>query len=145
MSVHSLFIVCNQFQRGVYSLVGSVAPDSFDTLHSYSNTFQMPFVTPWFPENIQTQPLDYALGVRPDYHQAIIDTIRFYNWKKIIYLYDSNDGNFRYFFEFIIIFSTLKYVVEHIQPLPKGLALSWAQWCHQAVLENKLLPSPHND
>lgn len=30
--------------------------------------------------------------MRPDYHQAIIDTIRFYGWKKIIYLYDSHDG-----------------------------------------------------
>ncbi|KAG8291760.1 hypothetical protein J6590_053616 [Homalodisca vitripennis] len=31
-------------------MLGAVSPDSFDTLHSYSNTFQMPFVTPWFPE-----------------------------------------------------------------------------------------------
>lgn len=33
-------------------MVGAVSPDSFDTLHSYSNTFQMPFVTPWFPEKV---------------------------------------------------------------------------------------------
>lgn len=44
--------VCNQFSRGVYSMLGAVSPDSFDTLHSYSNTFQMPFVTPWFPEKV---------------------------------------------------------------------------------------------
>lgn len=35
-------------------MLGSVSPDSFDTLHSYSNTFQMPFVTPWFPEQVRT-------------------------------------------------------------------------------------------
>lgn len=46
--------VCNQFSRGVYSMLGAVSPDSFDTLHSYSNTFQMPFVTPWFPEKVST-------------------------------------------------------------------------------------------
>lgn len=36
--------------------------------------------------------LDYAISMRPDYHQAIIDTIRFYGWDKIIYMYDSHDG-----------------------------------------------------
>lgn len=35
-------------------MLGAVSPDSFDTLHSYSNTFQMPFVTPWFPEKVCT-------------------------------------------------------------------------------------------
>lgn len=44
--------VCNQFSRGVFSMLGAVSPESFDTLHSYSNTFQMPFVTPWFPEKV---------------------------------------------------------------------------------------------
>lgn len=33
-------------------MLGAVSPDSFDTLHSYSNTFQMPFLTPWFPEKV---------------------------------------------------------------------------------------------
>lgn len=49
-----LFSVCNQFSRGVFSMLGAVSPESFDTLHSYSNTFQMPFVTPWFPEKVSS-------------------------------------------------------------------------------------------
>lgn len=78
-------------------MLGAVSPDSFDTLHSYSNTFQMPFVTPWFPEKVLAPSsgfLDYAISMRPEYHQAIIDTVRYYGWHKIIYLYDSNDGRF---------------------------------------------------
>ncbi|CAL7935375.1 unnamed protein product [Xylocopa violacea] len=78
-------------------MLGAVSPDSFDTLHSYSNTFQMPFVTPWFPEKVLTPSsglLDFAISMRPDYHRAIIDTVRYYGWKKIIYLYDSHDGIF---------------------------------------------------
>lgn len=39
--------------------------------------------------------LDFAISMRPNYHQAIIDTIRFYGWKKITYLYDSHDGLLR--------------------------------------------------
>ncbi|OXU28684.1 hypothetical protein TSAR_015217, partial [Trichomalopsis sarcophagae] len=85
---------CDRFAVGVYSLIGAVNPDSFDILHSYSNTFQMPFVTPWFPEKVLTPSsglLDFAISMRPDYHHAIIDTVRHYGWKKIIYLYDSHD------------------------------------------------------
>ncbi|XP_065162532.1 glutamate receptor 1-like [Atheta coriaria] len=91
-------LICNQFSRGVYSMLGAVSPDSFDTLHSYSNTFQMPFVTPWFPEKVLAPSsgfIDYAISMRPEYHQAIIDTVKYYGWNKIIYLYDSHDGLLR--------------------------------------------------
>lgn len=36
--------------------------------------------------------LDYAISMRPEYHQAIIDVVKFYGWKHIIYMYDSHDG-----------------------------------------------------
>ncbi|XP_059614013.1 glutamate receptor 1-like [Phlebotomus argentipes] len=91
-------LICNQFSRGVFSMLGAVSPDSFDTLHSYCNTFQMPFITPWFPEKVQSPSsgfLDFAVSMRPNYHEAIIDTIRFYGWRKIIYVYDSHDGLLR--------------------------------------------------
>ncbi|XP_076056317.1 glutamate receptor 1-like [Oratosquilla oratoria] len=89
---------CTQFSRGVYAMVGSVQPDSFDTLHSYANTFHMPLVTTWFPENVRNPSsglMDYAISMRPDYHKAIIDLIKYYNWDHIIYLYDSHDGLLR--------------------------------------------------
>uniref|UniRef100_A0A8D8LQ99 Glutamate receptor 1 n=5 Tax=Cacopsylla melanoneura TaxID=428564 RepID=A0A8D8LQ99_9HEMI len=91
-------LICNQFSRGVFSMLGAVSPDSFDTFHSYSNTFQMPFITPWFPEKVPTPSsglFDYAISMRPDYHQAIIDTVKYYGWKSIIYMYDSHDGLLR--------------------------------------------------
>ncbi|CAL4075670.1 unnamed protein product, partial [Meganyctiphanes norvegica] len=91
-------LICKQFSHPVFAMVGSVQPDSFDTLHSYANTFQMPFVTPWFPENVPNPSsglTDYATGMLPDYHQAIIDLIHYYKWDHIIYLYDSHDGLLR--------------------------------------------------
>ncbi|XP_043461147.1 glutamate receptor 1 isoform X2 [Leptopilina heterotoma] len=91
-------LICTQFNRGVFSMLGAVSPDSFDTLHSYSNTFQMPFVTPWFPEKVLTPSSgvnDFAISMRPDYHRAIIETVQYYKWKKIVYLYDSHDGLLR--------------------------------------------------
>ncbi|KAL4717856.1 hypothetical protein ACJJTC_001005 [Scirpophaga incertulas] len=91
-------LICNQFARGVVAMLGAVAPDSFDTLHSYSNTFQMPFITPWFPEKVippSSGLVDYAVSLRPDYHRAVIDTITYYGWKNVIYIYDSHDGLLR--------------------------------------------------
>ncbi|XP_068233552.1 glutamate receptor 1-like [Palaemon carinicauda] len=91
-------LVCRQFSRPVYAMVGYVQPESFDTLHSYANTFQMPFVTSWFPENVPNPSsglMDYATSMRPEYHQAIIDLIHHYHWDHIIYLYDSHDGLLR--------------------------------------------------
>ncbi|XP_060809791.1 glutamate receptor 1-like [Amyelois transitella] len=91
-------LICDQFARGVIAMLGAVTPDSFDTLHSYTNTFQMPFVTPWFPEKVippSSGLIDYAVSMRPDYHRAVIDTITYYGWKNVIYIYDSHDGLLR--------------------------------------------------
>ncbi|XP_041986304.1 glutamate receptor 1-like [Aricia agestis] len=91
-------LICNQVTRGVVSMLGAVTPDSFDTLHSYTNTFQIPFVTPWFPEKVLPPTsglVDHAVSLRPDYHQAVIDTVTFYGWKTAIYIYDSHDGLLR--------------------------------------------------
>lgn len=43
--------------------------------------------------------------MRPDYHKAIIDTIRFYGWKKIMYLYDSHDGEYIFTLSFQILYT----------------------------------------
>ena len=47
-----LLLYSFQFQGGIFALMGTVDPESFDTLHSYANAFEMPFVTPWFPESM---------------------------------------------------------------------------------------------
>ncbi|KAF0301155.1 Glutamate receptor 1 [Amphibalanus amphitrite] len=90
-----LFSVCDKvFSLGVHLMLGYVNPDAFDTLHSYANTFQMPFVAPWFPQKVRqmSTSLDYALSMRPEYHQAVLDIINHYRWDDVIYLYDSEDG-----------------------------------------------------
>ena len=38
--------------------------------------------------------MDYALSLRPEYHQAVLDVVNYYGWKKIIYIYDSHDGTY---------------------------------------------------
>ncbi|XP_072931071.1 glutamate receptor 1-like [Epargyreus clarus] len=87
-------LICHQFSRGVVTMMGFVPPDAFATLHSYANTFEVPFITPWFPENVikPTNLIDYALSIVPDYHHAVLDVIDYYNWKSVYYIYDSHDA-----------------------------------------------------
>jgi len=49
MNVNLLGLVCNQFFRGVFVMMGSMNSDSFQTFYSYGNTFHMPIVTPLNP------------------------------------------------------------------------------------------------
>lgn len=85
--------VCTRFSNGVASMLGAVSSNAFDTLYSYSNTFHVPFVTPWFPEKVLNATSDdYAISLWPDYHKAIIDVIVYYGWSQVIYIYDSHDG-----------------------------------------------------
>lgn len=78
-------------------MLGAVSSNAFDTLYSYSNTFHVPFVTPWFPEKVLNATSDdYAISLWPDYHQAVIDMVTHYKWDKVIYIYDSHDGKYHY-------------------------------------------------
>lgn len=63
-------------------MLGAVSPDSFDTLHSYSNTFQMPFVTPWFPEKVNKL---YLLSFRFLVKASLLPYISF-NFYNILFL-----------------------------------------------------------
>lgn len=52
----------------------------------------MPFIHLGSPTlNNSKKPL-YGISLRPNYLPAIIDIIKFYNWKDIIYLYLNDDG-----------------------------------------------------
>lgn len=59
--------------------------------------------------------LDFAISMRPDYHQAIIDTIRFYGWDKIIYLYDSHDGKCLLLLDYIYFSLALDLSLDNMQ------------------------------
>ena len=81
---------------------GTADPESLDTLHSYANAYEMPFVTPWFPESIyhdsnneMTEKQKFTIEIRPQYHQALMDLITYYGWTDVIYIYSDFDGLLR--------------------------------------------------
>ena len=78
--------------KGIFNLFGVMNRSSFDTVHSYSQTFHMPYVTPSPPVNSSFQKTNYILHMRPLYDSAMLDVIRFYRWPKIYYIYDTDEG-----------------------------------------------------
>jgi glutamate receptor 3 len=104
-------------------MVGTMNAESFHTYHAFANTFHMPLITPWYPTkdvmqvegSVTSDPSspspygqgqghrgqgkfgssDYATRLRPDFNPAILETIRLYGWKDIIYLYSTNEGLLR--------------------------------------------------
>ncbi|RWS08375.1 glutamate receptor 1-like protein, partial [Dinothrombium tinctorium] len=84
--------LCLQLSQGIFTLVAPLMGPSYETIVSYSNTFAMPFIHPGFSQTSNIRPANYSISMKPRYLPAIIDVIKFYEWKGIIYLYDSDDG-----------------------------------------------------
>lgn len=89
----SYFPVCSQMERGIFALIAPTSDPSYDTFAAYSNMFQMPLVSPAFPQQTSSdRPSNQGVSLRPRYLRAIVDVINYYTWKTIIYLYDSDNG-----------------------------------------------------
>ncbi|XP_076362724.1 glutamate receptor 1-like isoform X2 [Tachypleus tridentatus] len=84
--------LCIQMGKGIFTLMAPTRESIYDTFASYTNTFHMPFVSPAFPQLSAERPCHYGVSMRPNYLRAIIEVIKHYQWKHIIYLYDSDDG-----------------------------------------------------
>ncbi len=54
----------------------------------------MPFVHHGFSQTSNVKHANYGVNMRPRYLPAIVDVIKFYEWKGIIYLYQTDDGKY---------------------------------------------------
>ncbi|GBL77663.1 Glutamate receptor 1 [Araneus ventricosus] len=87
--------LCSQMERGIFALITPTSDPSYDTFAAYSNMFQMPLVSPAFPQQTSSdRPTHLGVSLRPRYLRAIVDIINYYKWKTIIYLYDSDNGKY---------------------------------------------------
>lgn len=95
-------------------MMGLTQTSVYSTLHSYSESFHMPYINLNFMPN-QTASLkapstapsnsNFHLNLRPFHAPALVDLIRHYGWIDIIYLYDSDEGTSmqKLFLEFRIL------------------------------------------
>ena len=107
LSIGSLaVIVCTTLYKGIFLLFGTSTSSS---IRSFSNTFHLPYVTlglggvsavPQLSEGTRSGLMtddssrknQFSLYLRPAAYGAVLDVIRFYGWKKIIFIYDTIDG-----------------------------------------------------
>lgn len=96
---HSFFsAVCSTFASGIFVLFGGVKSVS---ISAFSRTFHLPLVTIGSHgyENSSHASNDlYTVFMRPLYEEAMMDIIRYYSWKHILYIYDSTEGEHCFFF-----------------------------------------------
>ncbi|ESN96468.1 hypothetical protein HELRODRAFT_95450 [Helobdella robusta] len=66
--------------------------NTLNTIKSYSNTFNMPYITTAMAVNNSKQEHGFQLFVRPLYVRALLDLIKYYQWREAFYFYSTNEG-----------------------------------------------------
>ncbi|XP_041357984.1 glutamate receptor-like [Gigantopelta aegis] len=86
--------LCSQLSQNVIAIFGVSNASSLATIQSYSNTFQVPFITFSMAQNTSSNS-SFQIYMRPLYVNAIIDIIEYYLWAKVYYIYDTDEGLIR--------------------------------------------------
>ena len=79
-------------ENGVFMFYGVTKTASLDIVQSITRTFQMPFLTPSTSMWTGHSASGFEVHMKPDYAFAIVDMILYFEWKKIHYVYDSDEG-----------------------------------------------------
>lgn len=98
------FIVCSQFSKGVYAIIGLYDRKTVNMLMSFCGALHVCFVTPSFPIETANQ---FVIQLRPELQDALVGVIDHYGWTKFVYMYSSDSGRKQIhpFINFIVYFS----------------------------------------
>ncbi|XP_041357415.1 glutamate receptor 2-like [Gigantopelta aegis] len=83
---------CTQLDIGVFVLFGGSTSLSYNTIQSYSQALNVPYVIYSTSRNAPADGYTFDITLSPSYIEAIIDIIKYFSWKKVYYLFDSDDG-----------------------------------------------------
>ncbi|XP_052792191.1 glutamate receptor 2-like [Mya arenaria] len=84
--------ICERMAYGVFLFFGVKDTASLDIVQSFTRTFHMPFLSPSTAMWTDKSAAGFEIHMKPDYSFAIIDMILYFEWKKIHYVYDSDEG-----------------------------------------------------
>lgn len=84
--------VCQRNKERIFALFGTHRIYTINTVKRFSRAYKMPFITSGMAVNHSGQDLGYELYMRPLYAQALYDIIVMKGWQKIMYVYDSLEG-----------------------------------------------------
>ncbi|XP_045204260.2 glutamate receptor 3-like [Mercenaria mercenaria] len=84
--------ICDRMADGVFLFFGVKNMTSLDIVQSFTKTFHMPYLSPstsmWTPKS----EFGYEVHLKPDFSYAIMDMILYFEWPKVHYVYDSDEG-----------------------------------------------------
>nr|NP_001191398.1 glutamate receptor subunit protein GluR3 precursor [Aplysia californica]AAP41205.1 glutamate receptor subunit protein GluR3 [Aplysia californica] len=83
--------LCHHLSSGNLAIFGVSNASSLATIQSYTDTFRVPYVTISTAQNFSHNS-SYQLYMRPMYINAVVDVIMHYEWKKVAFYYDSDEG-----------------------------------------------------
>ncbi|XP_056009393.1 glutamate receptor 2-like [Ostrea edulis] len=83
--------LCDQMATGVFLFFGSKDTKSAEIIESFTRKFHVPYVCPCLTTVVNTKR-NFQIHMKPPFTMAIVDMIRHYNWRNMIYLYDSTEG-----------------------------------------------------
>lgn len=85
--------VCDQMATGVFLFFGSKDTKSAETIESFTRKFHVPYVCPCLTKVVDPTN-NFQIHMKPPFTMAIVDMIRYYRWRNMIYLYDSTEGEY---------------------------------------------------
>uniref|UniRef100_A0A4W3JT78 Glutamate receptor n=1 Tax=Callorhinchus milii TaxID=7868 RepID=A0A4W3JT78_CALMI len=80
---------CSQYARGVFAIFGMYDKRSVHTLTSFCGALHISLITPSFPTEGESQ---FVLQLRPSLRGALLSLLDHYEWKKFVFLYDTDRG-----------------------------------------------------
>ena len=77
---------------GVFMMFGTHNMLTLNDIRSYMSAFHIPFITTGQSVNASGQHEQYNVYMRPYLADAIVDVMKHYGWRRVHYIYDSQDG-----------------------------------------------------
>ncbi|KAH9523019.1 hypothetical protein Btru_065521 [Bulinus truncatus] len=84
------YLLCYHLSRGDLAIFGVSNASSLATIQSYTDTFNVPFVSISMPQNISNNN-SYQIYMRPMYINALVDVMFHYKWQSVDFLYDTDE------------------------------------------------------
>lgn len=87
-----LFSVCDLVSKNIVALIGSSKSDTFSLMVSQTRAFKLPFIVPTLTRESSSPKDSYVVSICPSFIDVVIDFIKYFEWNRIFYLYDTDDG-----------------------------------------------------
>ncbi|KAL5011711.1 hypothetical protein ScPMuIL_010262 [Solemya velum] len=105
-------LMCWQVEQMVFAIFGVSHSVTYNVLQSYSQSLQIPWITANPARSSAFEQYSFQLSLCPTFVDAVADFIKYFQWKKIYYLFDSDDGLWR-----------LQHLFEAFRPPSRTLAV----------------------